>query len=527
MSIGLGNATHAGVGPSNPALRSADGPGGRRGPEPEPQRPDFQAALRSVEERSQPMASVPGDPLGPDSATAQPQAGHDVDLGVWIGTLAVAPGTALASAPPMDRGTAAAQSTLPGALGKAVQQVPTQAAPVGVAGPAAPGNSIPAGWPAPTGPALGSGPGADPAEFASAQAARMGSATPPGWRAHWPQAGAVVAPGPTARGDTAELPGVAATASQGPWLPVDAEDVDPWGRVGGGFAPQPARALSDAGDDPVPPATGFRSWGRDAGLLAGSTVALQPGVRGTVGRSATGAIRADAQSPGLAAGSATQLPFSGPGSARGHMQGAGRVNAGSPGEGLTIGLAPAIPVAGPEPFASSPSLEGGPTQADSANPAATVWQGDAASVHTRQGSTGSAGFEHAPVAATKSLAEQVSFHVFQGAHRAEITLQGVGASAVELRIELRGNLTSVEFRTDNPEARALLENTAQDLKDMLQRQGLVLSGVSVGNSGEGAHGTGQPRDFQRPAAPMEPVTGPVSALSALAQRVNGLVDLYV
>lgn len=528
MSIGLGNAAHAPVGPSNAALRNADGRDGRRGPEPEPKGSGFQAALRSVEERPVPTAAASDETSRPDSAAAQTPAGPDADLSSWIGSLA-APAPALAPAVPVpvDRGSAGQAAMLPTTQGHAVQQGPAQPVPVAKAGPAAPGHSMPVGWPAPIGLALQPGPGAVPMEFASAQAARVGSAQPPGWRADWPQGGALVAPGPGVPGDVVELHDAAATTVQGRGLPVDGENPDAWAREGRGVDRQAATASSDAADRPVPHGTGFWSWGREAALLAGSTLAMQAGVRGAVGRSTNGAIRVDAQSPGARVGSVGQFPVAAAGSVRGDTQGSGRLNAGSPLEGLMAGSAPATSADVAEPFASSLSHERALAQSGSANPAAAVWQGEVAPGSTRQGPIGPPGFEHTPVAATEALAEQISFHVFQGAHRAEITLQGVGAAAVELRIELRGNQTSVEFRTDNPQARELLENTASDLKDMLERQGLVLSAVSVGSSGDGYHGPGQPRDFRRRAAPMEPVTTPALAPQAPAQRASGLVDLYV
>lgn len=534
MSVDLGNTADAATGASNAALRTADGRGARRGPELGPQGPDFQTALRSVEERAQRTAAASDEGSRPDSVAAEPPAGPDTDLSGWIGSFAAqASGLAPAMPVPVEGGSAAQAAMLSTTQGQAVQQDLAQPMPGAAADPAAPGSSMPVGWPAPTGLALRSGPGAAAAELASAQAARMDSAQLSSGRADRPPAGAVVASNLAAPGDADEHSGAAVTTSPGRWLPVEGENPDPWGRDGRGFARQPARALSDAGDGPL--AGGFRSWGKELGLPAGSTLGLLPGVRGAVGRSAAAAFRADAQAlglevvqaPGLAVGAAAQLPGAGLGSARGDGQGSGRLNLGPPGASLMTGSVPPNSAPGVEPFSSSLSHAGGPAQADTENPAVAVWLADAAPVNARQVPAGTAGFEHTRVATTESLAEQVSFHVFQGAHRAEITLQGVGAAAVELRIELRGNQTSVEFRTDNPEARQLLENTASDLQDMLERQGLVLSAVAVGNSGGGDHGPGQPRDFRRRTAPLEPVTGPLSALQAPAPRGNGLVDLYV
>lgn len=48
---------------------------------------------------------------------------------------------------------------------------------------------------------------------------------------------------------------------------------------------------------------------------------------------------------------------------------------------------------------------------------------------------------------------------------------------------MHGNEAHVAFRTDEMQARAALESASSELKDMLQREGLTLSGFSIGGSG--------------------------------------------
>jgi flagellar hook-length control protein FliK len=48
---------------------------------------------------------------------------------------------------------------------------------------------------------------------------------------------------------------------------------------------------------------------------------------------------------------------------------------------------------------------------------------------------------------------------------------------------MQGKEAHIAFRTDELQAREALENAGTQLKDMLLREGLVLSGVSVGSSG--------------------------------------------
>ena len=83
------------------------------------------------------------------------------------------------------------------------------------------------------------------------------------------------------------------------------------------------------------------------------------------------------------------------------------------------------------------------------------------------------------------VAEQVAYWISNDVQNAEMKLQGFGDSPVEVRISMVGNEAHVAFRTDEAQARDALENASAHLKDMLQRDGVILSGVSVGTSGSG------------------------------------------
>ena len=61
---------------------------------------------------------------------------------------------------------------------------------------------------------------------------------------------------------------------------------------------------------------------------------------------------------------------------------------------------------------------------------------------------------------------------------AEMKLEGLGDSPVEVSISMNGNQAHVAFRTDEVQARDALENAGVQLKEMLQRDGVVLSGMS-------------------------------------------------
>ncbi|WP_367848664.1 flagellar hook-length control protein FliK [Rhodoferax sp. WC2427] len=84
-----------------------------------------------------------------------------------------------------------------------------------------------------------------------------------------------------------------------------------------------------------------------------------------------------------------------------------------------------------------------------------------------------------------AVADQVSYWISQGIQNAELTFDGADAQPVQVSISLSGNEAHVEFRTDQLETRDLLTGSAAHLKDLLQSEGMVLSGLSVGSSGAG------------------------------------------
>lgn len=66
---------------------------------------------------------------------------------------------------------------------------------------------------------------------------------------------------------------------------------------------------------------------------------------------------------------------------------------------------------------------------------------------------------------------------------AEIKMDGIGDGAVEVSISVHGKEAHVSFRTDEVQTREVLEDAGATLKDMLQKEGLNLLGMSVGTSG--------------------------------------------
>ena len=90
------------------------------------------------------------------------------------------------------------------------------------------------------------------------------------------------------------------------------------------------------------------------------------------------------------------------------------------------------------------------------------------------------------VAATPTdtyIADQVSYWISHDVKNASLKLDGLGSKPVEVSISMQGNEAQVAFRSDDPSARDLLQHASAHLKEMLQQEGVVLSGVSVGTSG--------------------------------------------
>jgi flagellar hook-length control protein FliK len=127
------------------------------------------------------------------------------------------------------------------------------------------------------------------------------------------------------------------------------------------------------------------------------------------------------------------------------------------------------------------------------------------------------------------VAEQVNYWIGRDVQNAELKLDGLGDSPVKVNISLQGNEARIEFRTDQAEARQVLEGAVSHLKDLLGNEGLVLSSVSVGSSGAGA---GDPKDRKTPQHSRQIAVSASEALAGEAAlrpaRLSGrTVDLFV
>lgn len=134
------------------------------------------------------------------------------------------------------------------------------------------------------------------------------------------------------------------------------------------------------------------------------------------------------------------------------------------------------------------------------------------------------------IAPTEALvAEKVSYWISNNVQNAEMKLDGIGERPVEVSIRMQGNEAHVSFRTDELQTRAALENAGVHLKDLLQREGLVLSGVSVGTAGTGDSGAQDRKSRQGARQSTVAALQPIRADShSTSGRVTGAgLDLFV
>ena len=135
-----------------------------------------------------------------------------------------------------------------------------------------------------------------------------------------------------------------------------------------------------------------------------------------------------------------------------------------------------------------------------------------------------------PVTPTDNyVAEKVAYWITNDVQNAELKLDGFGDKPVEVSIRMQGNEAHITFRSDELQARAALESASIHLKEMLQREGLVLSGVSVGTSGAGDSGDpgSKSRQGGRPTGIASVQPARVDSVPGSGRISAGALDLFV
>ena len=128
-----------------------------------------------------------------------------------------------------------------------------------------------------------------------------------------------------------------------------------------------------------------------------------------------------------------------------------------------------------------------------------------------------------------TVADTVSYWATNGVQNAELKLDGFDGESIAVSISLKGDETHIGFRTDKPETRQLLEGAVAHLKDLLTSEGLVLSGVSVGSSGQGRSGAqeqqNQPGARQATLVRLE--SEPAEGIQRVNRPTGSALDLFV
>ena len=128
-----------------------------------------------------------------------------------------------------------------------------------------------------------------------------------------------------------------------------------------------------------------------------------------------------------------------------------------------------------------------------------------------------------------TVAETVSYWATHGVQNAELKIDGAGGESIAVSISLRGDEAHIGFRTDQLETRQMLEGAVAHLKELLTSEGLVLSGVSVGASGQDKAGAQDQRNQPgaRQATLVSTETAPVENIPRASKAVTRALDLYV
>jgi flagellar hook-length control protein FliK len=130
------------------------------------------------------------------------------------------------------------------------------------------------------------------------------------------------------------------------------------------------------------------------------------------------------------------------------------------------------------------------------------------------------------------IAEKVAYWMSNDVQNAEMTLDGTGGEKVEVSIRMQGNEAQVAFRSDELKTREALQHASSHLKDMLLREGVVLSGVSVGTAGAGQDGAGGQQGKERSSVKKMSFTAVQPAAAPVGRRLGSpaggrAVDLFV
>jgi len=299
-------------------------------------------------------------------------------------------------------------------------------------------------------------------------------------------------------GQTAMLDGAAEAAVLNGTAQGDGA-ATPMGRARAGHAPLQGAGLAQGAADSARGPAQLRTTGMQAAQAAADQVATQAVANGQAAGQGAGASGMERANPLQAVAQQQMRPDAEP---------AAPALAAGGLEASAVTAAPVKPGAAPAPEGGAYGLERPAQQGADGAPTDAV--------QVAQGG------------ADELLAEQVTYWVHQKTQNAELTLDQ-GGRPVEVKVALTGEQAHVSLRSDQLEARQLLDAGRDQLQDMLQRQGLQLAGMTVGSGGgEGARQGGREPDRQGAQRASVQAAAPVGAPVQRGQGVGERsVDIFV
>jgi len=279
-------------------------------------------------------------------------------------------------------------------------------------------------------------------------------------------------------------------------------------------------------------AAGLGAGGAEAAIAPAGAAALRAGA-------ADSARAGGPDSTAALAAAASTVPLAGAAEHRDSALLAGGAGAHRAAGDTLAGLPASLFTAQPETAGDgrSPSGRGGDGFTSTAAGAAGAALGEAtrelAGADAFAAELSGASADAAQRAAEDALAEQVAYWVHQNTQNAEMTLDRDG-QPVQVTVSLSGSEAHIAFRSDQAGTRDLLDGSVAQLRELLQAEGLQLTGVTVGTSGEsGARdggGSGAGGDRQRQGARQALVQASAPAGAAGRSRQGGgerAVDIFV
>jgi len=123
----------------------------------------------------------------------------------------------------------------------------------------------------------------------------------------------------------------------------------------------------------------------------------------------------------------------------------------------------------------------------------------------------------------QQVGDRISWMISQGLRQAEIRLNPPELGMLEVRVQVNGDQTNIQFNTAHAEVKDALDAALPRLREMLAESGLNLGDVNVSQ-----HGQQQAKSEESPQSKNTEDTEsePAPAIAATSATSNGLIDFY-